>query len=139
MLYVTGIFALNLPCNLDTSGDWHTSALNWENVELIESEKMHFKNYGIEENKHIPEHTGEFYVANHIRASLDLLEMGKLSIVQGMNKDFISNDKYNDEIFTKVYSMKELNNWNQIDEFMKKEYMMKWIRFKENRKAGVVA
>ena len=30
MKYVTGIHALNIPCNLETSGDWHMSAIQWE-------------------------------------------------------------------------------------------------------------
>ena len=29
MKYISGINALNLPCSLDTCGDWHTSALQW--------------------------------------------------------------------------------------------------------------
>lgn len=130
MFYVTGIFALNIVCNLDTSGDWHASALRWNDVQIMDSEKAFFGEYGIEGKKHIPEHTELYYVANHIRALLDLLEMGKFSIAQGMNKDYICNDNYNKEIFEKVYSMKNLSNWEEIDEFMKKEYMMKWINYK---------
>lgn len=73
MLYVTGIFALNLTCNLDTCGDWHTSALNWQKVTLVDSDTMFFRDYGIEQNRSIPEHDGKYCVANHIRALLDLL------------------------------------------------------------------
>ena len=32
MEYITGQYALNLSCSLNTTGDWHTSALNWKNV-----------------------------------------------------------------------------------------------------------
>lgn len=30
MRYITGIHALNLPCKLETSGDWHISAIQWD-------------------------------------------------------------------------------------------------------------
>ena len=130
MYYVTGIFALNIMCELETSGDWHSSALKWNNVQIADSEKSFFGNYGIEGKKHIPEHTELYYVANHIRALLDLLEMGKFTVAQGMNKEFICNDSYNEEIFEKVLTMQVLDNWKSIDEFMKKEYLMKWIKYK---------
>ena len=133
MLYVTGIFALNLTCNLDTCGDWHTSALNWQKVTLVDSDTMFFRDYGIEQNRSIPEHDGKYGVANHIRALLDLLEIGNFSVAQGMNNDFICNEFYNKEIFNHVYSMKSLDRWKQIDEFMGKEYMMKWFRFKTEK------
>ncbi len=42
-----------------------------------------FDNYGIELEKHIPEHDGVYAVANMIRALLDLLEEGNFSVVQG--------------------------------------------------------
>ena len=129
MLYVSGIFALNLPCSLNTDGDWHTSALNWKNVKLLDSDKMFFKDYGIERNKTIPEHDGAFCVANHIRALLDLMEQGNFAVAQGMRRDFIDTDEYDDEIFEKVKSMKSLANWEKIDAFMRREYLLKWVNF----------
>lgn len=135
VLYITDIHALNLPCTLDTCGDWHTSAIQWEHPHIRESEGSLFGNYGIEKNKAIPEHTENYNVANHIRAILDLLEEGKFSIAQGMNRDFICNDKYDEEVFDKVYTMKNLRNWQNINDFMKKEYMMKWVNYLK-QKAG---
>lgn len=133
MLYVTNIHALNLPCSLETCGDWHTSAIQWGHPHMRECEGSLFGDYGIEKDKKIPEHTGKYYVANHIRAILDLLEEGSFSIAQGMNKDFICNSEYDEEIFEKVYSMRNLKNWKNIDEFMKKEYMMKWVNYLKQR------
>lgn len=130
MIYVTGIFALNLDCGLNTPGDWHCSALRWDNVLLKESNDMFFGDYGIELNKTIPCHREKYAVANHIRALLDILEMGNYPYAQGMNKSFISDSKFDNEIFDKVYSMKVLPNWAEIDDFMGKEYMMKWINYK---------
>ena len=130
MLYITGIHALNLPCSLLTCGDWHCSAIQWKHPTLRESETAFFRDYGIERNVSIPEHDGTYAAANHIRALLDLLELGKLSVAQGMNKDFICNDSYTDEVFEKVSTMKELPNWDSIDHFMGKEYCSNWLKYK---------
>jgi len=35
MLYLSGIHALNLPCDLLTCGDWHTLGINWGNIVLL--------------------------------------------------------------------------------------------------------
>lgn len=129
MKYITEVHALNLPCMLKTCGDWHTSAIQWERPHIRESEGSFFGNYGIEENKTIPEHNGKYNVANHIRALLDLLEDGNYAEAQGMNEDFICNPEYNDEVFALVYSMRRLPNWKQISDFMGREYKMKWIDF----------
>lgn len=129
MLYVTEIHALNLPCSLETCGDWHTSAIQWEHPHMRESEGSLFGMYGIETGRFIPEHSNQYNVANHIRAILDLLEEGNFSVAQGMNKDFICNNNYDREIFNKVYSMRNLKNWEKINKFMEKEYMMKWINY----------
>lgn len=133
MRYITGIHALNLPCKLETSGDWHTSAIQWDFPKVKESTGSLYGDYGIEQHKRIPEHTGEFNVANHIRAILDLLEAGLFSIAQGMNNDFISNSEYDNEIFDKIYEMKSLDNWQEISDFMAKEYKMKWIKYLQRR------
>ena len=131
MKYITGIHALNLECSLLTCGDWHQSAIQWQNPNIAESEGSLFGDYGIEHNKHIPEHTETYSVANHIRALLDLVEQGNFYIAQGMNKDYICNDYYTDEIFNLVSKMRYLNHWCEIDDFMGKEYYSKWLRFKK--------
>ena len=38
MQYLSGIHALNLQCSLDTSGDWHQSALRWKDLDWRESD-----------------------------------------------------------------------------------------------------
>ena len=53
MKYVTGIFALNLPCSLDTCGDWHSCSINWDNVDIRESNNSILKDYGIETNQSV--------------------------------------------------------------------------------------
>lgn len=130
MLYISGIHALNLSCELETCGDWHQSAIQWVNIPLLESEGSIFGDYGIELNKKVPEHIETFAVANHIRALLDLLVAGKFSIAQGMKNDYICNDKYTEEIFEKVLLLKNNKNWNEIDNFMEKEYLSQWYNYK---------
>jgi hypothetical protein len=131
MRYITGIHALNLPCSLLTCGDWHCSALRWRNISFRDSEQSLFGLYGIEYDKHIPEHEGTYAVANHIRALLDLLDMGNFAVAQGMNDDFICNDNYDEGVFGKVSQMRGLPHWADIDRFMGKEYRMKWLRYKQ--------
>lgn len=133
MKYISLIHALNLPCKLDTCGDWHCSALNWQNISLLESDGSLFGDYGIEKNKKIPEHNDTYNVANHIRALLDLLYVGNFTVPQGMNNDFICNDKYDKEIFDKVMLMCNLLHFNKIDEFMTKEYLEKWVNYKKGK------
>lgn len=127
MKYITGIHALNLKCSLDTAGDWHQSSLKWEQIKFNESQNSFFGVYGLEVHDDVPEHPGEFIVANHIRALLDLLVEGDFGIAQGMNEDFVCNPKYNDEIFSKVIKMKELSHWEKIKLFMFNEYGTDWI------------
>ncbi len=131
MKYISGIHALNLPCELETCGDWHTSALQWQKPFMRESNGSLFGDYGIEKNKTIPEHESRYYAANHIRALLDLLEEGRFSVAQGMRDDFICNDRYDEEIFAKVWMLRGTPNWENIDRFMQKEYYRKWRNYKE--------
>ncbi len=131
MKYITGIHALNITCNLLTCGDWHESALRWQNITFAESNAMFFKDYGIEYPKKIPNDDKKYYVANHIRALLDLLEFGQFTLAQGMRDDFICNEDYTLEIFNKVYQMRSLKNWNEIDNFMGQEYYMAWVNYKK--------
>lgn len=136
MLYITRIYALNLPCSLDTDGDWHCSALNWEQMTMDESDNSFFGDYGIEKDKKlydwvsIEKFKGKSYnIANHIRALLDLIYQEKYSIAQGMRDDFIDNGKYTLEIFNKVNEMRVLPYWDTINKFMLREYKLQWVNF----------
>lgn len=133
MKYITGQHALNIPCSLLTCGDWHQAALQWNVPFIKDSNDSIFKDYGIETNVSIPEHNEKYNVANHIRALLDLLELDKLSLAQGMNKDYICNDSYNDEIFEHVLLLSNFPNWPEIDKFMGKEYYSQWLEYKKGK------
>lgn len=134
MKYVTGIHALNLPCYLeDTTGDWHASALRWEKITFNESEGSPLGDYGIEYHEDIPEYAENIkchYWANTIRACFDLLILGNFAVAQGMRNDYICTDRYDYEVFRVALKLKNLPNWDRIDKFLEREYMLKWIKFK---------
>ena len=127
MQYITGIHALNLPCGLDTCGAWHCSAIQWGSPTVAESDGSVFGTYGLEYNKPIPEHDGLYTVANHIRALLDMLVMRQYGYAQGMCECYLGTGEYDTEIFSQVLKLRYLPYWGEIDEFMCKEYMFKWI------------
>lgn len=131
MKYVSLIHALNIPCSLETCGDWHASGIQWGRPHILESDNSLWGDYGIEKNKTIPEHNQKYNVANHIRAILDLLYVGNFTVPQGMKEDFICNSRYDEEIFNKVILMIDLPHWKQIDRFMTKEYLGEWVNFKK--------
>ena len=127
MKYISGIHALNLPCSLDTTGDWHASSINWDNPVIRESSCSFFGRFGIE--KAITEHYGVIFIANHIRAILDSMAEGNLVMPQGMKNGFICNDNYTGLIFQKVLEMRVLDHWEQIKQFMTREYRVQWVLF----------
>ena len=51
MKYISLIHALNIPCHLETCGDWHASSIQWENPHILESDHSLWGDYGIEENE----------------------------------------------------------------------------------------
>ena len=140
MIYVSGEYALNIPCKLKTTGDWHSACYELKNSMSLESNKVIFKNYGIE--KHLI-NDKKVYIANHIRAILDIMLYGNIDFLYGFKKDFISVDEYDNEIFEKVYMIKSINSnfidkekWEKIDLLMNNEYKMKWINFKKEKADG---
>jgi hypothetical protein len=129
MKYITGQFALNIPCALETCGDWHRDSLNWSRAKLYDSTRSAFADYGIEKEKTIPHRQGTYNVANHIRAVLDLIEQGNFALAQGMHDDYICNDKYTSEVFHKILLLSKRKNWNDINDFMGREYKMRWLEY----------
>lgn len=65
MLYISGLYALNIPCALKTCGDWHYHSLNWNDIPLWSSEEGPWGDYGIERNKFIRGYDKPFNAANH--------------------------------------------------------------------------
>ena len=132
MLYLSGIYALNVENTLNTCGDWHTSALDWSNIKLEESTNSIFGSWGIEMNKSIPEHTELYNVADDLRAILDLMQhRNNLGYLKGFRDDFICTDEYNDIFFQKVILLRNLEHWADINELMQREFMFEWDNFLE--------
>ncbi len=65
--------ALNIPCKLETTGDWHSYILNYEPLHIWESDGSLWGDYGIEKDKKILYHEGLYNVANHIKVCLDTI------------------------------------------------------------------
>lgn len=129
MRYITGQHALNLPCSLETSGDWHTSGMRWDTIKFKESDDSIFKDYGIEICSCVPENPGDFYIANTLRALLDLLDDRKFALAQGAKEDYICNDAYTQEFFEGVYKLRRRKHWGRINHFMQYEYFFEWDEF----------
>ena len=136
MEYISGLHALNIPCRLETSGDWHTLSLSWKTIPLWNTEKSPFGTEGIERHQSLMGKKGTFYIANHIRACLDLLLAGDFSNLQGRRRDYICTDIYDADIFAAVWKLHKTAHWTDIDRFMEKEYRMKWILFRKEQKAN---
>ena len=133
MKYISGLHALNIPCRLETTGDWHTLSLSWENIPLWETEDSPFGTQRIELHQSLMGKKGVFYVADHIRACLDMLQAGDFSNLQGMRHDYICTDIYDAAIFAAVWKFRSSAHWPSIDRFMEKEYRMKWVRFRKEK------
>ena len=134
MLYITDIHALNLPCALGTTGDWHHSAIQWGSPRTLESRNSPFGDWGIETDKTIQyadqtvEHAN---VANHVRACLDMIEQGRFTCAQGMREDFLDGNRaFDEDVFSRVLLLRSRDNWSEIDSFMKREYGLDWVTWK---------
>lgn len=134
MLYLSGVHALNIENTLNTCGDWHTSALDWSNIKLADSSNSVFGVWGIEMNKSIPEHTELYNVADDLRAILDLMQKEEnLGYLKGFRDDFICTDEYNDIFFQKVFLLRNLKHWADINSLMEREFMFEWQNFLKER------
>lgn len=132
MNYISGYYALNTPCSLDTTGDWHQSSLPWDKVQLSDSKNSPLGDWGIERNVYVYPLHGRYNVANHIRACLDFLVNDNYSHASGMRNDYIANEKYNNMIFEQVYKLKKIKTpfqWQKISKTMEKDYKLDWLHF----------
>lgn len=130
MLYISGRAALNIPCQLETDGDWHRLSIDWDNVRLRRSSDSIFGEYGIEKQREVSWLKEPVNVANHLRALLDLLDDGQLSTARGMRSDYINNDQYTKELMDHVWMLRDRPHWDAIDQLMGREYAMIWVRYK---------
>ncbi|WP_304857489.1 MULTISPECIES: hypothetical protein [Bacteria] len=132
MRYITDIHALNLPCSLGTTGDWHTSALQWDRLRIRESEESPWGDWGIESPSaaRVPQHEGmRFNVANHVRALADMIAAHRFTVAQGASEAFLDGNDYDNELFSHIIMLKGTPGWGEIDSFMRKEYRLAWVDF----------
>jgi hypothetical protein len=138
MKYISGVIALNLPCSLDTTGDWHRSSLPWDKVDIKDTENSSLGAWGIEKDVFVRELDGKYNVANTLRACVDFLDTDKYLSAEGMRRDYLGNDKYNQELFNAVYSLKPhktAEQWSNISKVMEKDYMLKWLNYLKAKEA----
>lgn len=133
MIYLTGMYALNTPCSLNTTGDWHRCCFDWTHPEYAESTGSIWGDYGIERNASIPMLGITGNKANHIRAILDLLAQSRFSEAQGMADDFICTNEYDLDIFNQVLKLRSAANWAKVCSFMYHEYQGEWRKFLESK------
>lgn len=133
MLYITGEFALNIPCSLETCGDWHTSGMDWSRVWKQESSASIFGDWGIEKISNFRPLPGAHYFANTLRAIADLIAMGNFSCAQGARDDFIDNPEYHNELFEHIWMLRGAPNWDAVDAFMLKEFKREWFGWKAGK------
>lgn len=133
MKYITGRYALNLSCSLGTPGDWHFYALDWERPQFKESATAFFGDFGLEPHQDVPGHAGTLWVANHLRALLDLLADGAIPIARGMKENYLNDSTLTPLAFSKVWELRLLGHWKAIDGFMLREYGMEWVDWKRSQ------
>lgn len=122
--YISGSFALNLPCSLEKC--------DLEKVKYYESYGSLFGNYGIHTLPDTPESLGVLTVANTIRALLDLFADSNFHPAKG----HILEGEHRDELFDKVYEMRNLPNWCEIVKFLDEEYGLPWMDFLVKKTMG---
>lgn len=142
MRYITDIHALNLPCSLGTTGDWHASALQWDEPRMLESEDSPWGDWGIEAPSaaRVPHHEGQaLNIANHVRALADMIASHRFTVAQGASEEFLDGDDYDEDIFSHIIMLKGQPDWEEIDAFMRKEYRLAWADFERSHDEQVDA
>lgn len=134
MRYISGTHALNIDNSLNTCGDWHITAIYWEDkyIDFKDTDKSLFGDWGIEYNKEIPLHTELYPVANDLRAVLDLMIDNRLRYIKGFRNDWFCTDEYNEIFFEQVIKLRELPQWKDINNLMKQEFMFEWDNYLSN-------
>lgn len=126
---MTGIYGLNVPnFDLDTTGDWHASSLDWSKAEFKESDSSPLGLWGISQRivKPYPFCGKQMLVANHLRSLVDIIADGYFTLAGGMRRDYLGTDKYNQELFTALDLLQTDDNWEDINSFMCKEFGNEW-------------
>lgn len=128
MQYLTGRAALNIVCQLNTMGDWHSTSIDWNNCKYNDTEESIYGDWGLEEGNH-PITNESIVKANHIRAILDIMEgttTTSIDWLYGFHYDFLSTNEYDDILIEKVLMLKDNPRWPGINKLMSKTLPLKW-------------
>lgn len=128
MRYVTGMHALNLGDRTLTPGDWHFSAMDWSSPMWLDTDSSPFGMYDIGRQE-VPD-LGRVPVAGHVRACLDLIERGLYGSAQGMRDDFLDNPMTDGPVMEHVLMLRDRSDWDDVDRFMGREYLGRWLDYK---------
>ena len=137
MLYITGLNALTVPCLLGTTGESHISSVDWNSPDIRESEGSPLAEEGIETSVYVPSLNRNFPVANHLRATADLLDGGKYTTVQGMRENWLDGDlSFSRPLFDMVFRLKPAkteDEWGKISKAMERDWMFHWLKYLEEK------
>ncbi len=133
MKYITGYGAFAIPCKLDTPHIWNMSKENFDKCALIwESREMPFGDVGITMNVYYPIKLGEGLtnVADHERAFLDLLYLGKFDVLNGIINERFPTPQSRYDLMCKIYSAIKVGIFgDRVKDFMTEELGSYWKSF----------
>lgn len=148
--YITGVYALNIPDEEGTTGDWHSNVF-WrpkDETKVVEIsiggegdfDTNHiFSDMGVSESYervkdcglHIPDNIDDVYVANHIRATLDLAyselkQHGKIWYVRGCTNDWMDTEEQKQTLLEYATELKNYFSGEKLEE------LNDWLEYEKN-------
>lgn len=136
MKYLSGIHALNVPCEEYGNMDWHRGSLDWskeyllENNKLLESEKSILKEWQINREIQIVGFQDKVKVASIVRAICDMILNKEFTYIEGV-KNYLCLEKQQVEDI--CYKIKEVYNEDEeIEEYMGYNFTIFWMKIAHN-------
>lgn len=138
--YITGVYALNIPSDEGTTGDWHSDVF-WrpkynsavDKISLggkADFDTNHiYGEFGVQEARekvldiglYVPDHISEVYVANHTRATLDLAfselnRYGRVQYAKGASADWLDTPEQKNTLLQQAEKLGKLFVGTQLEE-----------------------
>lgn len=133
MMYLTDIYAVNIDePDQSTAVDWHCAGLDWSDPYVRDTSESVFGELGIYyRDFEVCGHRYSGMVASHVRACLDMMELGHIERARGMREDFIGNEALTGLVLREALRLRSCPHWPAIDELMGREYGCAWLDAKE--------